>query len=859
MKRSIGLGGSATAGSKNGGARDADIDRTADIPMGSTGIPTRKLRPRLSASSVGSPGAPSAMPPPSQPASRLHNIYDDEYLSAHSSRRTRSRLLDDRLSAKSGRTRAGIDRSDAVSLHALSSNSRMLWSSAASARTESASDARSRERIAHWREQHVQALEQDAQATDKKGRKFMNHIPSHRHKLVRDEPSLSSETPLRCLLRYLAHEDLQESIWWLGLLLACLIRALVALGGWSGRRKPPMYGDFEAQRHWIELTWHLPTEQWYRHDLPYWGLDYPPLTAWTSWLCGWVALWFVPLQDSFALLTSRGDESPAVVVFMRLSVLVLDALVYLPSLAWFLSRRLETRSIRVRHIALLTAWFQPALMLIDHGHFQYNNVMLGLAALSFTLLQSKLPNVHASISGPAVATAELQRLVLDTLSRHISLQYVLAAVFFCMSLCFKQMALYYAPAVFAIMLGRCAGLMQSHWLRGVTLFVGLGGATLGTFALLFLPWLPRRAELEQVVFRIFPLARGLFEDKVANIWCALSVLPVGPRWKLQRMFRVETLAKMSLVTVLLAILPCCILLFLASVESVRRELIMDDAQAEQVVAKVRRRAGSVASGVSRRMTPSVRGENYARSAHDSSRGSDRHSVASGSLFGGSTSTLMRDGGPNRRRPPTSIKSTSYRSSVTPSPAAELLPYTLASTSLAFFLFGFQTHEKSILLPLLPLTLIMTAKGDRTGAGAVAADWEWAVLANNVGMFSIWPLLLRDGQGLAWWVLFLVWNGMLGYRPWEALRSTRATFVAWLSAVVHAGMLLMMVTQAGVVVFPPHASEWLTALFQRYPDLFPVLNVLLCMPVFMLVWLWSLKKHVEITLASGVLVVTKSIK
>ena len=65
----------------------------------------------------------------------------------------------------------------------------------------------------------------------------------------------------------------------------------------------------------------------------------------------------------------------------------------------------------------------------------------------------------------------------------------------------------------------------------------------------------------------------------------------------------------------------------------------------------------------------------------------------------------------------------------------LLPYTLLSTSLAFFLLGFQTHEKSILLPLLPLTLLLTTKGDRTGAGAAVADWEWAVLANNVGVFG----------------------------------------------------------------------------------------------------------------------------
>jgi ALG6/ALG8 glycosyltransferase family protein len=53
-----------------------------------------------------------------------------------------------------------------------------------------------------------------------------------------------------------------------------------------------MFGDFEAQRHWMELTNHLPLRQWYTYDLQYWGLDYPPLTAYHSWLCGkmWVYL-----------------------------------------------------------------------------------------------------------------------------------------------------------------------------------------------------------------------------------------------------------------------------------------------------------------------------------------------------------------------------------------------------------------------------------------------------------------------------------------------------------------------------------------------------------------------------------------
>lgn len=30
--------------------------------------------------------------------------------------------------------------------------------------------------------------------------------------------------------------------------------------------------------------------------------------------------------------------------------------------------------------------------------------------------------------------------------------------------------------------------------------------------------------MQQVIHRIFPVARGLYEDKVANIWCALNVV-----------------------------------------------------------------------------------------------------------------------------------------------------------------------------------------------------------------------------------------------------------------------------------------------------------------------------------------------
>lgn len=70
-------------------------------------------------------------------------------------------------------------------------------------------------------------------------------------------------------------------------LVSVAIRWLISLWGYSGQGKPPMFGDYEAQRHWMEITANLPIGHWYRqtaeNDLQYWGLDYPPLTAYVSW------------------------------------------------------------------------------------------------------------------------------------------------------------------------------------------------------------------------------------------------------------------------------------------------------------------------------------------------------------------------------------------------------------------------------------------------------------------------------------------------------------------------------------------------------------------------------------------------
>ncbi|KAI9509204.1 glycosyltransferase family 57 protein [Russula earlei] len=487
------------------------------------------------------------------------------------------------------------------------------------------------------------------------------------------------------------------------LLASVLVRWCVGLGSYSGQGTPPMFGDYEAQRHWMELTNHLPTRQWYTYDLQYWGLDYPPLTAYHSWLCGKIGSFIDP--SWFALDTSRGVENPTSKLFMRSTVILSDYAIYVPA-AWLFTRVWHSdRSRRTQNGALLTLLFHPALLLIDFGHFQYNSVMLGLTLLAAT----------SFISG----------------------RDLLGAFLFTFSLGFKQMALYYAPAVGSYLIGKCLYLGPRD---GAQLFVRLAIVTAGTFLLLFLPFLPPFAAASAIldpITRIFPFNRGIFEDKVANFWCATNVIVKWKLWTTQ-----SALMRLSALFTLVGFLG-------AAIAPIR--------------AWLRLRNQERATGV-----PSV----------------------------------MRT----------------------------VLLLALLNSSMSFFLFSFQVHEKTILLPLLPLTLLLsTAPHD-------SPTFKVGVLTNNVGIFSMWPLLRKDGLGTQYVALSLLWNRLIGHGPYVSLR--KATFLDAFTWAAYLGCALL------------HLLEFACGPPARYPDLFPVLNVLLCTPVFLFAWLWSIKSIIEARWTAG---------
>ena len=85
-------------------------------------------------------------------------------------------------------------------------------------------------------------------------------------------------------------------------------------------------------------------------------------------------------------------------------------------------------------LLLAATLLQPASVLVDHGHFQYNCISLGLAAAA-----------AGCIAGGGG---------------------VVGSVLFSLSLNHKQMSLFYAPAFFAHLLGKC--LLHKGWLGKVS-------------------------------------------------------------------------------------------------------------------------------------------------------------------------------------------------------------------------------------------------------------------------------------------------------------------------------------------------------------------------------------------------------
>lgn len=480
------------------------------------------------------------------------------------------------------------------------------------------------------------------------------------------------------------------------IIFALIIRCAVGLGSYSGEKTPPMYGDFEAQRHWLEITTGLPITQWYFYDLQYWGLDYPPLTAYHSWLMGKIG----KLIDSswFELDTSRGIETIDLKSYMRITALISELIFFIPGVIMYtrwMGRNLNKAPSIDQTIITAAILFLPDLQIIDHGHFQYNSVMLGLSLLALVNL------LHNNLG--------------------------LASIFYTLSVGYKQMALYYAPIFFFYILSLCV-IPKFNMLKLIYISVSVASSV----CFLLAPFLYHGglSQVKQILLRMFPFGRGIFEDKVGNFWCATNIII-----KYKQIFSTTQLQRQSLILTLIGISPSCIAIFLK---------------------------------------------------------------------------------PDKR----------------------LLSWCLASCSMSFYLFSFQVHEKSILLPWMPIALLLN-EVDSDVISMVC--WFF-----NVSLFSMTPLLIRDGLIMQCIVLCILSNWLMGNLSW--VRKYTNIFVPFVSK------------RDNAITVLPHSYFWKIAIIGFYlgagviltcqlfvapplnlPDLWVIGNVLLSFASFFLFYLWTFYK------------------
>jgi len=408
---------------------------------------------------------------------------------------------------------------------------------------------------------------------------------------------------------------------------------------------------------------------------------------------------------------------------MRATVIVSEYLVLVP--AAVICLRNLSRLCGVNQwessIALVTFLMQPATLLIDHGHFQYNTVMLGFMVASISSIIRGRP--------------------------------LLSCAYFVAALGFKQMALFYAPAMFAYLLGICMFPRLN-----ASKFFSIAAVTVVSFGVLFLPFLlgvafdswrgvplpsdvkvppllqalpievspknwyyPIVFQLAQSIHRIFPFSRGLFEDKVANIWCTIHASGLH---KLNT-YDSSLLSRAALGLTSLAIAPPCLLIFLR-------------------------------------------------------------------------------------------------------PRKELIPWTLAACAWGFFLCSYQVHEKNVLLPLLPMTLLFAADG-----GLKPASRAWLGFANMLAAWTLFPLLKRDDLRIPYFVLTLLWAYLLGLPP-----TSLTIYLGEQGNQLRVGTKILHLTfYSGMMVW--HVGEAFVQPPSRMPDLWVVGNVCLGALGFGVLYLWCL--------------------
>jgi len=159
--------------------------------------------------------------------------------------------------------------------------------------------------------------------------------------------------------------------------------------------------DFDVHRNWLALTRRIPLREWYTDDMQghtVHTLDYPPLFAFFEYLLShsyWTTTWLLQKGVvSERCFMSLPDDNNSVdyrtcVVFHRCTVIFMGDFIFWIG-TWFFSNTLfvhsSSSSKKTRNKLFAFIVLNPGLLILDHIHFQYNGMLMGILFLSLTCL-----------------------------------------------------------------------------------------------------------------------------------------------------------------------------------------------------------------------------------------------------------------------------------------------------------------------------------------------------------------------------------------------------------------------------------------------------------------------------------------
>ena len=240
--------------------------------------------------------------------------------------------------------------------------------------------------------------------------------------------------------------------------------------------------DFDVHRNWLSITSNLPVSEWYfEQSNSVHTLDYPPLFALFEFSLSKVAYLFPHLDDRCLALLPDNDNAPSTecVIFSRSTVIVSDTIF---AIACYYSVRSSLSSLPL----FLLLFGNAGLLMLDHIHFQYNGMLLGILILSCVCVQNDRVLLGAYLYASLV------------MMKHLYLPIGLVY--------FVYLWTHY-----------CGGFGKFN-----VRFLKLGLVTISGLVMPLLPFLVVgnwRKQLQQILERLFPFGRGLVHAYWApNVW-----------------------------------------------------------------------------------------------------------------------------------------------------------------------------------------------------------------------------------------------------------------------------------------------------------------------------------------------------